>query len=244
MPEAEYVKRLLPLESFDANAFIDADATTQDVCDFVLALALIFNDLRDLVLAQRYIRQLRPEPPVISPQLGEFYGLHAHWIRLLAGLLKALAEVIAENEKAITDPTFQKVIKLLPKTYREAWQNTVNAAIDTSAKGDRFGRMIFFVRNKAAFHYDPKEIMRGYKQFFIEKKTMPPYVSRDDAMEGTRLYFADAAAEQYLMYASGAKDATEFFESGWKIPVDISHALREIVLRFVNTRSSWRKVAT
>lgn len=245
MSDLEYVKRLAALESFDANTFIADESTPQEVCNLVLTLALVFNDLRDLVRAQRCIREVHPSSTVVSTQLGEFYGLHAHWIRLMTGLLKALAEVIGENERTIGEPSFKKIIKSLSRTYRDAWQNTVAAALATTAKGDRFGRMIFFARNKVASHYDLKEIERGYRLMFIEQDGGPPYVSRDDAMEGTRFYFADASAERYLMHAAGAKDATEFFNTGWKVLPDIAHALREIVIHFVNGRGyAWRRAST
>ena len=76
--------------------------------------------------------------------------------------------------------------------------------------------MIFFARNKVASTTDPK-IARGYRIMFFERDAGPPYISRHDALAGTRFYFADASAEQYLMFAAGANDATEFFESGWAI---------------------------
>src|SRR5947207_282400 len=98
MTEADEVGPLAPLETFDQNAFVGDGKTPQHVCDFVLTLALICNDLRDLIRAQRAIRSMRPAPPVISPRLGEFFGLHAHWIRMLTALLKALAEVVADNQ--------------------------------------------------------------------------------------------------------------------------------------------------
>lgn len=240
-----HASRLAPLETFDVKAFVADHRTPQHVCDFILSLAVAFNDLRDLITAQQAIQATRPRDIRISPELGEYYGLHAHWIRMMIGLLKALAEVISENERAMNDPFFEKLVKSLSKTYREAWRNTVNAALATTAKGDRFGRMLFFARNKVAFHYDPKEIFRGYQLKFVQKDDGPPYISRDDAMEGTRFYFADAAAEEYLLYASGASDGREFFESGWVILPDIAHAIREIVIRYVNARGyAWRSVAT
>ncbi|HVR40726.1 MAG TPA: hypothetical protein VMU84_16640, partial [Thermoanaerobaculia bacterium] len=243
--ESKRISRLAPLETFDVNAFVGDQRTPQHVCDFVLALAVAFNDLRDLITAQQVVRDTRPRDIRISPELGEYYGLHAHWIRMMIGVLKALTEVISENERAMNDPFFRGLLKSLSKTYREAWEVTVNAALATTAKGDRFGRMLFFARNKVAFHYDPKEISRGYQLKFMQKGDSPPYVSRDDAMEGTRFYFADASAEEYLLYASGAADGKEFFDSGWAILPDISHAIREIVIRYVNARGyGWRSVAT
>jgi hypothetical protein len=39
---------LARLQTFDPNAFIANDKQEQKVCDFILALALIFNDLKDM----------------------------------------------------------------------------------------------------------------------------------------------------------------------------------------------------
>ena len=239
------VANLAPVETFDAQAFIGGADAPQHVCDFVLSLALAFNDLRDLMNAQRLIRELRPTVRSQSPAWGEYAGLHAHWLRLLSGVLNELAEIIKDNEAAIGNSLFQKVLKQVAKTYREAWHSTVTAATSTSPQGDRFGRLIFFARNKVAFHYDQKAITKGYRQFFLERARGVPCISRGQAMKGTRFYFADAAAEEYLMHAAEAKDADEFFDAGWRVLPDIGHSLREIVMGFITVRGfAWRAAAT
>lgn len=51
---------LATLETFDPAVFLGDGRVPQSLCDFVLALALIFNDLRDLSYANVLVRDYRP----------------------------------------------------------------------------------------------------------------------------------------------------------------------------------------
>lgn len=242
---AQQLARLSPLETFDPAVFVGDDKTPQHVCDFVLSLAVAYNDIRDLVHAQQLLAAVRPaDLTQPSTAAGQFGGLHVHWVRMLAGVLTELAQLITENSTVLASASFQGVIRSLPKSFREAWQSTVTAASATTPQGDRFGRLIYFARNKVAFHYDRKEISRGYGGIFLRADSQPPFISRGNNMAETRFFFADAAVEAYMMQRAQASNGLEFFESGWKILPDIGHALREIVVRFINRRSAWRSPAT
>src|SRR5687767_3937881 len=51
----EAVAALAPPEPFDARVFLADEACSQDVCDFVLGLALAFDDFRDVILGQQVV---------------------------------------------------------------------------------------------------------------------------------------------------------------------------------------------
>ena len=44
------LSELKPLDSFDKEAFIGDDEYSQELCNFILALALIWNDLKNLMV--------------------------------------------------------------------------------------------------------------------------------------------------------------------------------------------------
>jgi hypothetical protein len=221
---------------FAPEAFIADDDVPQDICDFVLALALVFNDLKDLILAHKLIQTVYPGEGPPTPVRGLHGGLHVHFIRLLAGVLNELAALIRDNKAVLSHPAFGALLKKISAPAKRLWENVLAAAVSTQAKGDRFGRLIFFARQKVGFHYDLKEIGRAYRLRFSGTKLGPPYISTGRNMAATRYYFADAAAETYMMHKADAKTGKEFFSLGWKVLPDVGHALREIVTAFVTAR--------
>jgi hypothetical protein len=52
--------QLAPLETFDPAVFEPSGDVSQEMCDFVLALALIYNDCKDLVYANLALVDARP----------------------------------------------------------------------------------------------------------------------------------------------------------------------------------------
>jgi hypothetical protein len=232
----ELVSDLAEPETFLPHVFTGDDRVPQNVCDFVLALALVFNDFKDLMSAQQMMQLVGPGEGPPDRARGQFGGLHVHWVRLLAGVIHELMELIAKNKQAIESDAFRQLAGKLPRAARELWTNVVAAATSGGPRGDRFGRLVYFTRMKVGFHYDVKEIARGYRDRFLLASSDPPYISTGKNMAATRFYFADAAAEKYMMDKAGAATGKEFFTAGWKLLPEISHALREIVTVFVEAR--------
>jgi hypothetical protein len=78
-----HIADLAPLESFDAAVFVAKNPSDQHVCDFILGLALAFNDLRDLLIAHDILATVTPQPPHLpTPDLGEFNGVTLHHIEV------------------------------------------------------------------------------------------------------------------------------------------------------------------
>jgi len=157
---------LANFESFDPLVF-EADGTvSQDVCNFVLTLSLIFNDIKDLVYAHLTLQTQKPIGSFrISRLWGAYNGIELHLLRLMVGLFHEIIDLIKRSDKAITDPFFQSVLTSISKQEREIWYSLVSVAQgkQTTTLENHFA---LFVRNKLIFHYDPKEIYWGYHNFF------------------------------------------------------------------------------
>jgi hypothetical protein len=235
------------LESFDPLAFIADDVFSQDVCDLVLALAIAYNDYKDLILGHQILQGLYDElEDLTTPtrELGQGSGISIHLYRLLAGFLHELYELIASSSSVVNSVGFQRVLKVLPAAARDAWRDLVEAVDAAGPKGSALGRMMFFARNKVSFHYDRKEIGRAYRERFTTPPGQVPYISRGTAMANARFYFADAAGEAYLRLSADEATAKEFFTAGFPLLHQVNHALREIVTRFVTARGfAWRRAA-
>lgn len=232
------VSRLAPLETFDSNAFVGDATFPQSVCDFVLAMALVYNDFRDVIVATSLLQTITPEGNPLTTERGEVAGRAVHLDRLLAGIVHELTELIRNNISVIESPELLRVVERTPKGIRSVWSEVVTVArVGEGGPGsDPLSRLIFFARNKVAYHYDPKIVARGYKSAFMEDPTRLPLVSRGPAMEKTRFYFADAAAQTFLRSGDDSSVAEAFFSAKDPLLTQINHALREIVVTFLKIR--------
>jgi hypothetical protein len=233
----EIVAGLGPLETFEARAFVKDVQCPQKVCDLVLGLALIHTDLRDVVLAQTLLDNVSPRDQVTpTVELGHFNGLAGHLVRLQAGILHELLEVVKDHGSAIRTSPFPSLVAQLTVDGRAAWD-----AIIAAARGKRvtdpLGRLLFFARNKVAFHYDLKALHQGYARSFPGGGSRVPYISLGANMARTRFYFAEAAADTYMR--DGDADAVDAFFSGKsELLVQVNKALSELVVRFVASRNA------
>lgn len=238
-------QRLAPLETFDPKAFIGDHGCPQSVCDFVLALALVYNDLKDLDMALRMLEPHCPKDPLTpTPVLGQFSGVCVHIRRVEVGTIKELLNLITDNKDIIASKEFAEFSKKLSKRARDAWKSVLDVALQRPT-ADSLGKLLLFVRNKVAFHYDRKEVARGYADAFVKDATnRVPYISRGNSMVETRFYFAEAAAEKYFLNISDHDTALNFLTGHFSLFNDINLALFEIVTRFVNARGyGWRSVS-
>jgi len=232
----ERIALLAPLETFDPAAFRADDRYPQEVCDFVLALGLVYNDFRDLVMGQGLLNAAVPKDvQTPTPRLGEVGGIHSHLNRLMAALIHELSKLIERNTKILEHPAFTNLVKQLPRKAREAWLSVVTATQKDTAT-DSLSRLVLFARHKIAYHYDAEEIGRGFRRAFVDDQTRMPFLSRGDSMVKSRFYFADGAADTYLRTSADKQVVEEFFSAKLDILDDINHALRELVSRFINAR--------
>src|SRR5688500_5780759 len=95
-----HISELAPLEAFDSSAFIGDDAYPQDLCDFVLALSLAFNDLKDVLVSHDILNGAWPKDETTpTPELGEFLGMTQHLFRLHTGTLHEVLNFVSDNAK-------------------------------------------------------------------------------------------------------------------------------------------------
>jgi hypothetical protein len=235
---------LAPLESFDPAAFKGDAKVSQDVCNFVLTLALIFNDLRDLVFAQVTLQSQKPDGPFkVSRHWGAYSGIDLHLWKLMVGLFHEVIQLIKDSEDVIAAPFFQSVLKGLRKEERDIWLSLVDAATaETRPEENRFALLI---RNKVVFHYEPKEIYRGYDAFFTSDvpSAQRAFVSRGNDMEHTRHFYADAAVTGYLA-ARGEGKLEELMTKVITACIELNFMLTGIVDTFIQKRRfAYRKEA-
>ncbi len=100
------------------------------------------------------------------------------------------------------------------------------------------------IRNKISFHYDSKEILKGYKKYFVD--TTPKrkaYISRGDTLKKERYYFADAALQNYFYSLYDDIGQDKFLDNIIAVMKCIAPALSQIITRFIQKRGyGWKRV--
>src|ERR1700676_1164301 len=85
----EKIKKLPAFETFDAGVFIGSQEWPQPLCDFILTLALIYNDFADIDMGMTLLNGVLPKHPNIATrEVGYHRGVGLHLMKLFAGLLQ------------------------------------------------------------------------------------------------------------------------------------------------------------
>jgi len=234
---------LARLESFEAEVFQGNGIYSQDLCDLILSLALAYNDLRDTTQGVIYLSGLQDglgRSP--TPKLGLVAGWKNTLTRIQFGFVRELLCLLVENQEAVESPKFQELIRKLSPRVRESWSSLLDAVNERDTKNP-MTKTLIRIRNKVAFHYEAGELGRGYSSAFLSGTKSPgytvPFVSRGSVMHETRFYFADAAAQAYMVDRVSDRDAAEFVHAVGELLSDINLALYHLITTFINSRSPW-----
>jgi hypothetical protein len=239
---------LSPLETFDKDVFKSDSKYSQELCNFVLTLALIWNDNKNLNVYNDFIEAAKPkgvefvnpkEMP-ITTLWGELSGHLIYLEKMQIALIHELCEVIKNSKNVLVTQIFNEIVKQRQKIVRESWRTIVDFANGASKFKSPFGNALFMIRNKIANHYDPKEIYKGYVKKFSNPDTIP-FISRGSAMCEHRFYFADAAAQEYYRSFQDNIHQEIFYKNFNIIRNNLNLSIAGIVQGFIQKRSPWRK---
>ena len=236
MDYQEHIRHIAPLNTFDAKAFERDENCPQSVCDFVLALAAIHNDLNDFALAMDFLKSVAPKPPVNrSIAWAKYNGMAMHIIRHNISIVHELLYVVEGASSARASKFFCDLKKAIPAREKPAW-----AAIEDIADGNggttKLAKYLHMCRNKVGFHYDVKKIAQGYARKFVAQETEPPLISTGTSAHTTRFYFADAAIEEVLCMSEHREMIADVMYGRAEIYSHANSAVFHIVHRFINRR--------
>lgn len=236
---------LEPLQTFDPAAFEGDEKVPQKLCNLILALALIYNDCKNTTYAAVLLKDSKPSGKhELSTAWGTWSGTEWHLFRLMISVVHELFRLIKDHQDVLTHEFLVKVVKKLPARSRTSWESLIAAASGATSTDD-FGRLLLRIRNKTVFHYDPKEIFRGYKRLFLipTRSQDRAFISRGDSMDTSRFYFADAAVEGYFQDLVGVGDLGELSAKILSVVDLLNSALLSLVDRFIQQRGfAYRKV--
>jgi hypothetical protein len=216
------------LKDISPRLLIDEN-NKKDIQSFFLILGLIFNDLKGLVFFQKLIEDnyRKPGENEVSVHAGEYNGLIAQADKLLIATVGEFFKFIEENMSVVNSFAFLLLLKKLDSNIKNKWNDLLN--LD---HGSTILSKIARVRSNVAFHYDNsmEELRRGFiDSFFKEKKDLAhhvrAYYSLGDDMENTRIYYSDAATQDYVNSLIGIKDRAKIKES----TEDMNHTIQGLL---------------
>lgn len=236
--------QLSNLEGFDPKAFVANDKDEQIICNFILSLSLIYNDIKNVDLSIDVLKSSKPEGKFQARQdWGEYNGISMFFTRLQISILNELMDNICDLEQKIQHPLFLKIVEKISKKSRKAWGLLVKAANTTSTL-QKTKNPYYMIRNKASFHYDINQIYKGYVNFFEKRKPdMLPMISRGNQMVKSRFYFADAAAETCLHLPLDGMSLDSFLSELNSNLANLNQAIQDIVKSFITIRKpGWKQI--
>ncbi|MBI5475634.1 MAG: hypothetical protein HY964_02725 [Ignavibacteriales bacterium] len=245
MAYENHVNRLASLETFEPNVFKGDENVSQNLCDFILALTLAYNDLRDLTFARIILNDIKlDDERTLTTKLGFHSGLRNTITRIQTGFIRELLVLVAENKTTINEPSFKTLVQKLSKKGKKSWLSIQTVSCEKTPS-DALSKALIIIRNKVAFHYDATQLGKAYKVAFLQPSEYgKPLVSRGSAMSETRFYFADAAAQQYIRQKATEQIVLDFLDGQGTLLEDINQALYELITKFINSRSAWQKYKT
>ena len=230
---------LASLETFAPDVFVGDEEVSQEICNFVLSLALIWNDCKDVAYAQTLLRRCEPsDEPGPTREWGAYGGIDLHIFRYQVSLMHELLALVCRNQSVARDYYIDGLANQLSPKARDAWFSLVRVALG-SVPTDPFGRCLLAVRNKLASRYDPRAMQQGYRNHFLGEGAEDDcaFISHGSGADATRFYFADAAALGYLREVPGGEDWEQLRDDMRGVLDGLTDALMGMVTGFVKRRT-------
>lgn len=234
---AEKVDALAAVGTFDPQVFVGDATCPAHICNFVLALAVMHNDLNDIGLAFELRHTQGPfNDRELTRERGLAGGIGVHLIKLRTAIIHELLAVVAASSKSISHPWFCKLVEGMAIGNKRHWQSIVTTAEGRSEESE-LGRFLATARHKVAAHYDAKMIGNAFRKLFVAGAE-PPCLSKGIHAAATRFYFADATVAAVMFARSpGSNVGTELANGSFKLITSIDHALNSVITRFIKLRN-------
>lgn len=175
--------------------------------DFFLVLALVYNDLKGLLLFGVLLSEVyrQPELEELSPHAGEIYGLRTQQEKLIASHIREFLKFLMKRRSLLGTPKFRLFINQLNPEMQKLWGAIQGTALrDEISDHSSFAYSLRRIRDNVGYHYDDahKSLREGFESFFSQtpknKGSEKALYALGNSMTETRFYFIDAAVRQYI----------------------------------------------
>jgi hypothetical protein len=211
----------------------------------MVALAAIYNDMKDLVALSYEMRATLPNGKDSSVAAGEWRGRQSTLHRFKIGVLYELLVLIKKKKSVVKLNEFEEILQTMEPEHRGEWSTIADVALDRGgADSSSLRKRLAYIRNNAAFHYWAlHEIGKAWKQFFQDAaKTefnRTAVYCLGNSMETTRFHFADAAMQAVARCSPTGRSSSD----GGPDQIDevakkVNVALRFLLEKFLERRNA------
>jgi len=203
------IRKLQPEGIVDKNT----DINELEIEIFFLSLALIYNDIKGLVIMEQTVMKSyeAPEKDEVSEHAGEWTGIKLQFFKYFSSVLREALDLIEKKKDLIQSTSFQNYCNKLNRSDKNIWYLLLNivgieAPVDYNKENIKlFNKLLKLIRNKMSFHYDVAGdfLVKGYRRHFYQNKGLPGtdsamYSAQKTSFYETRYYYADAALGGFL----------------------------------------------
>jgi hypothetical protein len=231
--------KLAPLTKVVPNDIVPAKGN-DNLRSFMLALAVVFNDLKGLMMFRQVLAPLKAPDSEVSSAAGEWRGLEIQLDRYTIALVHELLLLVGHFAAEAQGPDISLWLSKAPPSVRKRWRNIVNVSVGGKGDGDAaFTKILLQVRNNLSSHYyQPKALVAGFRKHFFESSASAvnafAYASLGKNMERTRFYYADAALQAGIANLSEGLGQKQFAKRLRKLGGDINEALAHLLEQSLN----------
>lgn len=216
---------------------------------FLLTLALLFNDLKNLILLNDTIQDVYKAGTLeINSHYGERFGINTYLVRLLHSTLHEAVVFIRESKDVCDSDRVKNLMARVPEETQMIWNTLRKIAHEKPVDDRRFNSLVKLthslkqVRNNVGFHFQTdKQLLRGYRKFFFEDVTSISQNARDWAYRSvkrndltvSRYYYADAAIDgYYINLFGGEKNFTQSGKETFDLVNLVMYSIHDILAEY------------
>jgi len=198
---------LEPISEFDPKVFIPHGVQDKNLCGFMLALACVYNDYKNVLWGLEQLCKCGEEKNgARTAYNGQIRGFNICLRKQAYSIGYELLVLIRENKELIESEVFMELRKKMLNAHGDDWDDIVAIALKNRAESGEFVGFLRAIRNNVGFHYsyDSKgleKLTEGYRTSFWDKSgrlIQRAAISKSNWMAYSRFYFADAAVEGVL----------------------------------------------
>jgi hypothetical protein len=233
------------LKHIEPNRIVKEEADNE-LDNFFLVLAVIFNDLKGIVLFEKLVTDTYRNPPLeeVSIHAGNYGGVFAQTYKILVANIQEFLRFLNEKENVISSSEFKSILGKTNKDIQARWKDIVDIAFDKTPKNSEFSNYLAKIRNNVAFHYyqSDKNLKKAFCNIFNKKEKKGrndlAYYTVGENMENTRFFYADAAVEEYLRSAISDAESFDIKYKGnvSKMIMDMNFAISRLLKEYLRNR--------
>lgn len=223
--------------------------TKDEVADFFLVLATIFNDVKGLMFFSVEVNRNYRSPAYgeVSCHSGEYSGIRMQLNKLFLATVYEFFFFLRENQGIFGNPQFVFALSKLGSNNRRRWKELVEVALDKGESNSDFRRTLNRVRSNVAFHYyESDKILR---KGFVDRFEKTPkshaygndfaYFSIAESMKDTRFYYADAAVQEFIKDQSktdAIKEHADYYGAFSEVLESMNQTISALLGEYLNSR--------